>query len=163
MAFDCFIQIKDIPGESTDSKHANWIEVLSYSVGVRQAGEATSAVGGLSSGRANFSDLTFVKLLDASSSMLAKACAEGRHIGQVILECCQATGQKHCFQKYTLTDTMIGSVSPAGNTRGVESKPLEEVSVKFTKIQFDYTPIDQKGNPGTTKTTWWDLKNNTGG
>ena len=30
MAFDSFLKIDGIQGESTDSKHQGWIEVLSY-------------------------------------------------------------------------------------------------------------------------------------
>ena len=30
MAFDGFIKIDGIPGESTDDKHKDWIEILSF-------------------------------------------------------------------------------------------------------------------------------------
>ncbi len=36
MAFDAFLKIDGIPGESTDDKHKDWIEVLSYGVGIQQ-------------------------------------------------------------------------------------------------------------------------------
>ncbi len=36
MAVDMFLKIDGIPGESTDSKHKDWIEVLSYSFGASQ-------------------------------------------------------------------------------------------------------------------------------
>jgi len=36
MAGDCFLKIDGIPGESTDDKHKDWIEVMSYSHGVSQ-------------------------------------------------------------------------------------------------------------------------------
>ena len=32
MAFDCFLKLEGIPGESTDSKHKDEIEVLSFSL-----------------------------------------------------------------------------------------------------------------------------------
>ena len=35
MAFDAFINIDDIEGESTDDQHTGWIEVLDCSVGIR--------------------------------------------------------------------------------------------------------------------------------
>jgi len=31
MAVDVFLKIDGIPGESTDDKHKEWIEILSYS------------------------------------------------------------------------------------------------------------------------------------
>ena len=36
MAYDAFLKIATIDGESTDSKHEKWIEVLSYSWGASQ-------------------------------------------------------------------------------------------------------------------------------
>ncbi|MBP8214834.1 MAG: type VI secretion system tube protein Hcp, partial [Propionivibrio sp.] len=30
MAFDTFIKIDGIPGESSDDKHKEWIEIVSY-------------------------------------------------------------------------------------------------------------------------------------
>ena len=32
MAFDAFLKIEGIDGESTDDKHQKWIEILSYVV-----------------------------------------------------------------------------------------------------------------------------------
>ena len=96
MAFDAFIKIEGIPGESTDDKHKDWIEVLSYSTGVSQpsAGSASSG-GGASSERADFQDFSIVKTLDKASPKLALACARGEHIPTVTLELCRAGGTLH--------------------------------------------------------------------
>lgn len=46
MAFDAFLKIDGIPGESTDDKHKEWIEIASYRQGVSQPASATaSSVG----------------------------------------------------------------------------------------------------------------------
>jgi hypothetical protein len=34
MAFDAFLKIDGIPGESTDDKHKDWIEILSFAHGL---------------------------------------------------------------------------------------------------------------------------------
>ena len=61
MAFDAFLKIDGVPGESTDDKHKDWIEVLSYSTGVSQksSGSASTA-GGASAERADFQDFSIV-------------------------------------------------------------------------------------------------------
>ena len=46
-SFDCFLKIDGVPGESTDEKHKEWIELLSYSHGVSQAFTLKAASGGL--------------------------------------------------------------------------------------------------------------------
>ena len=49
--FNSFLQIDGIPGESTDKKHPNWIEPLSYSFGATQAIGSAVSTGARSSGR----------------------------------------------------------------------------------------------------------------
>ena len=46
MAFDAFIKIDGIEGESTDGKHPEWIEILSFGSGHSQSVSRTaSSVG----------------------------------------------------------------------------------------------------------------------
>ena len=52
MAFDAFLKIATIPGESTDDKHKDWIEVLSYSWGVSQQTSGSRSSGGAASAAA---------------------------------------------------------------------------------------------------------------
>jgi polygalacturonase len=46
MAFDAFLKIDGIPGESTDDKHKDWIEILSYSFDIDQPSSATDSSAG---------------------------------------------------------------------------------------------------------------------
>ncbi len=46
MAFDAFLKIDGIPGESTDDKHKDWIEILSFSHGLSQAATGSRSSGG---------------------------------------------------------------------------------------------------------------------
>lgn len=164
MAFDGFLKIDGITGECTDSKHTGgWMEIMSYSWGVAQMGSGSiSAIGGMSKGKADFSDLTVVKMIDKASPALYKACAEGKHIKGAILELCQASGQKHCFMKYTLSDVIVRSARPGGSCQSTEGRPLEEVSLAYSKIEFEYTPLKQDGTPDAATKSSWNLKDNTG-
>ena len=71
MAGDCFLKIDGIPGESTDDKHKDWIEVMSYSSGVSQmAGGDRSTGGAATQGRCDHQDISIVKALDKASPTL---------------------------------------------------------------------------------------------
>ena len=62
MAFDAFIKIDGVPGESTDDKHKDWIEILSYNLGMDQPSSATdSSAGGGTTERVNIEDFKVVK------------------------------------------------------------------------------------------------------
>ena len=43
MAFDTFVKIEGIAGESTDDKHKDWIELLSFSHGMSQPVSGSAA------------------------------------------------------------------------------------------------------------------------
>ncbi|MGQ9575806.1 MAG: Hcp family type VI secretion system effector [Thermoguttaceae bacterium] len=164
MAFDAFLKIDGIPGESTDDKHKDWIEILSYSWGLRQpASGSSSTAGGRSAERADFQDFSVVKALDKASPKLFLACANGQHIKQVKLELCRAAGDKQKYMEYTLSDVIISSVRPGGSAQGGETLPLEEVSFNYGKIELSYTETDHKtGKPKGDVKANWDLTANKG-
>ena len=162
MSYDAYIQLEGIPGSATDDKHKAWIEVLSFSWGVEQQGASRSVGGDQTTGKANLRDVTFVKVVDQSSPKLALMCASGGHIPKGVIDWCQATGQKHCFMKYTLSDIVISAVQVGGNTGGGDSKPTEEVSMRYAKIEWEYTPVDEKGKALAATKGNWDLKANKG-
>ena len=66
MASDIFAKIGDIKGKSTDSKHKDEIEVLSFSWGVANAG-GLDIGSGVSEGRATFQGLTIVHNIDKAT------------------------------------------------------------------------------------------------
>ena len=162
MAFDAFLQVDGIPGESTDSAHGDWIEVLSYSSGVSQTASASaSSGGGASSERADFADFSIVKTLDKASPKLAAACSDGTHIATVILELCRAGGEKLKYMEYKLTNCIVSSVRPGGSAQGAETLPLEEVSFNYGMIEWTYTQQKREdGSGGGNVAAGWDLQAN---
>ncbi len=160
MAFDAFVKIDGIDGECSDDKHKQWIEILSYNLGVSQPASAASATGGRSAERADFDDLSIVKVLDISSPILALACCDGRHIKKIEVELCEATGDKHPYMKYILENAIVSGVRPGGASQGGDSKPLEEVSFNYGKIRWEYAGSDSMGKPAKTQKTGWDLEAN---
>lgn len=163
MGYDFYLKLDGIDGECTDSKHQKWIEVVSYSGGVEQLGSIHSAGGQSTTGRANFHDLSVVKYLDAATPKLRKYCAQGEHIKTGELQLCQATKDKHPYMKYLLEDVVISSVRASGSGGGEAGLPTEEVSMRYAKISWEYTPMNEKGQPQAAQKAHWSLKENKGG
>lgn len=159
MAADNFLQIDGIKGESTDEKHKEWIEILSYNFGVSQMASAASpsATSASAGHRADFQDLSIVKMMDKASPMLVKACAKGDPIKEVKLELCRATGNKSVYMEYKLTKVIVSSVSVGG---GGGSEPTESVTFNFGKIELTYTPFDRDGKAMGKVPAGWDLTKN---
>ncbi len=165
MAFDCFLKIEGVPGESTDDKHKDWIELLSYSHGVSQTGSGSvSSAGGRSAERCDHDDFSIVKTMDKASPKLSLFCCNGTHIGSIKMELCRATGDKQRYMEYDLSDVIVSSVRPGGSAQGGEALPLEEVSFNYGKIAWVYTETDHKtGKPKGDVKAHWDLSTNKGG
>jgi type VI secretion system secreted protein Hcp len=165
MAFDAFLKIDGIDGESQDDKHKEWIEILSFNSGASQPSAGSRSTGGAASAeRVNLQDFSVVKTLDKSSPKLFLHCCNGKHIPSVKIELCRATGDKQKYMEYKMTDVIVSSVRPGGSSHAGESLPLEEVSFNFGKIEHIYTVTDQKtGKPKGDVKTNWDAVANKGG
>ncbi len=165
MAFDCFLKIDGVDGESTDDKHSDWIELLSFSTGVSQISSgAASSGGGRSAQRCDHQDFSVVKTLDKASPKLALYCCNGTHIKEVTVELCRAGGDKQKYMEYKMSDVIVTSARPGGSAQGGEALPLEEVSFNYGKIEWTYTETDHKtGKPKGDVATNWDLTSNKGG
>jgi len=160
MAADFFCKIEGIDGESTDSKHDKWIELLSFNHGVSQPVSGASKTGGRTGGRADFQNFSIVKTIDSSTPDLNMHCCNGKHIPKVEIELCSAIEDKHVFMKYELSDVIVASVSPGGSAQSDEVRPLETVSFAYGKIKWEYTAMTQDGKAGASVDRTWDLEKN---
>ena len=160
MAFDAFCKIDQIPGESTDDKHKDWIEIHSFSHGVSQNTSATaSSAGGATTERCNHSDFTVVKAVDKASPKLFESCCKGTHIKSVIVEFCRSGGDKLKYLEVKMEEVVISHVSPTGSSGG--DFPSESVSFNYGKIKWTYTQQKRAdGSGGGNVTGGWDLTKN---
>ena len=166
MAFDAFIKIDGVPGESTDDKHKDWIEVLKFSMGHVQPTSATdSSAGGGTTERVEFHDLQITKHVDKASAKLAEFCASGKHIANVVMELCRAGGDKLRYLEVKMEDVVISSfkMEPPNklDPTSADAFPLDDVDFNFAKIKWTYTQQKRAdGTGGGNVTGGWDLIGN---
>ena len=162
MAFDAFLKIDGIPGESTDDKHKDQIEVLSYNHGMTQPSSATaSSAGGATTERVTMQDFSVVKHIDKASPKLYELCCTGKHIANVTLELCRAGGDKVKYLEVKMEQVIIAGVQPGGAAGGSDTLPTEHVSFNFGTIKWTYTQQKRAdGSGGGNVTGGWDLTAN---
>jgi type VI secretion system secreted protein Hcp len=150
-ASDYYLKIEGIKGESTDSKHKDWIELQSFSWGVSNSSAAGSGGGGGGAGKASFQDMHFTMKVDKASPKLMLACATGQHIPTLQFTVARtdgATGGTTDYYVITLSDVLVSSYqssSPPAPPAGATAEPLTaSLSLNFTKIKWDYIAPDNE-------------------
>jgi type VI secretion system secreted protein Hcp len=93
MAFDAFLKIDGVDGESQDSRHQGEIELLSFSWGESQAGNVAHGGGG-GAGKVSMQDFHFTMRLSKASPKLMLSCASGQHIKSAVLTLRKAGGEQ---------------------------------------------------------------------
>jgi type VI secretion system secreted protein Hcp len=170
---DFFLELDGIKGESADDKHKGTIEVNSFSWGATNSGSNASGGGG-GTGKVKYHDLEIVKEVDSASPLLMLACASGQHIPKATLYLRKAGGTQNDYYVVTMTDVLISSYQSGGGalatSRNSESDidlnqehgplPVDQFSLNFAKIKFDYKPQKADGSLDSTISAGWDIKAN---
>ena len=155
-AVDYFLKIDSIPGESEDDKHKDEIQLESWSFGATQSGSFAMGGGG-GAGKVQMQDFHFVKKVDKAGPKLLLACATGEHIPKSVLVCRKAGKDQQEYMKITLSDCLVSSYHTSGSGGG-DIVPLEEVSINFAKIEYEYKEQKPDGTLGGTTKAEFDLK-----
>ena len=158
-AVDYFLKLDGIDGESTDDKHKDWIEIDSFSWGLGQAdvGDASSRAGA-AAGKVSIQDFNFSKRIDKSSPILMLSCASGKHMKEGILIGMRGGEKPQEYLVIKMTDILISSYQTGGSSGDV--LPVDSFSLNFAKIEFTYTPQDERGGAGKPVSASWDVKAN---
>ncbi len=146
MAFDAFIKLDGVDGESTRKDFEKQIEILSFSWGASNPVTIGSAGPGGGAGKASLSSFNFMKISDAASPVMFQSCCAGKHFPTAKVSLRKAGGQAMDYLVYEFENCFIDSVQWSGSSGG-DDRPIESVSVTFGKVTVTYTPQDAKGNP----------------
>jgi type VI secretion system secreted protein Hcp len=155
MAFDAFLKIDGIPGESTDDQYKDWIEILSFDHGLVQAiSKTVSSAGGAAGERVDFGAVNVRKEIDKASPKIFEAAFTGKHIKEVLIEVCRAGGNKEKYLTIKMEQVLVASFNQDGGD-GVEF-PTERVSFAHGTITMIYTQQKRAdGTPGGQVAAGW--------
>jgi len=162
MAFDAFLKFDGIPGESSDDKHKDWIEISSFAHSMEQPASASASTsGGATAERVNHGTFDIVKAIDKASPKLYDACCTGKHISTVTLELCRAGSDKQKYLEIKLEQVLVSKIIPSGSSTSPSGFPVETVSLSYGKIKWTYTVQKRAdGQGGGNVVAGWDLTSN---
>ena len=133
MAFDAFLKLGDIKGESQVKGFEDQIQIESFHWGVAQSG--TIGGGGAGAGIASRQDFLFTAGSSKASPRLFLACVTGEHIKEGLLSLRTAAQSPSTFSTVKLTDVILAGYDQAGVDDGA---PMDEFSLRYGKIEFTY-------------------------
>jgi len=151
----------DIKGDSLLEGYADKIELMSYSHNV--AMQVTNDVSNSerTSGRPHIGEFTLTKFIDTSTPTLNEYCCSGKPIAEAKItigrNAAEGDGKIMAFIVYTLSNVVLSNVSVSGGTGG---KPVETLSLNFTKIKWELTAQKDDGTKEGTAASTWDLAAN---
>jgi len=157
MAVDFFLKIDGIAGESEKDGMKDNMDIDSFSFGVSQSGSFASGGQGGGAGKANFQDISVVKVVDKTSPKLFEACAAGTHIKEAMLTVRRAGNKPVVYFTIKLTDVIVSSLSNGGASGGSDSVS-EQLSLNFAKIEFEYTEQKKDGGAGPKTRAGYDVR-----
>jgi type VI secretion system secreted protein Hcp len=145
---DFFLHIEGIDGESSDDKHKDQIEILSFSWGV--SNPASAGGGGGGQGKVAFQDLSCVCALGKASPQLFLACARTNPIPSATLFLRKPDTREE-YMKIELQDCLVSSYSVSGHG-GASSTgdlvPTDQFSLNFASVKMTYTGTNGTGSTG---------------
>ena len=157
MASDYLLKLEGIKGESLDAKHKDEIEIESFSWGATQPAAVASGGGG--AGKVSFQDIHFTARVNVASPNLMVACASGQHIKEATLTVRKAGRDQLEYYIVKLSDILVSSYQ-TGGSEGANALPVDQFSLNFAQIEFEYKSQKPDGTLGATVKGGWDLKAN---
>lgn len=157
-AVDYFLKIDGVEGESEDSKHKASIDVESWSWGASQGGSFSYGGGG-GAGKVQMQDFHFVMKISKATPKLFEICATGKHIPTALLTCRKAGGKQEEFLKIKFSDLLVSSLQDGGSG-GSDVIPMQQISMNFSKIEYEYYQQKKDGTVVLGGKAGYDLKQN---
>ncbi len=160
MAFDFFLQLDGIKGESQDDKHKDEIDVIEWRWGMTQSATFQMGGGG-ASGKVNVQDIELHKFVDASTTALQLHTASGKHIPKGKLTIRKSGGDAPV--DYYVMEFELIFVS-SYEVIGAENDPLERIrerlTLNFARYKTTYTVQTEQGIAGASSSSGWDIAKN---
>ena len=143
MAWDAYLVVAGITGESKREGHEGEIEIISFSFG----GSNPSSVGlggGGGTGTVSLSSFNIMKKTDATSCEMFQAMCTGEHFDEAVLVLYKSGGKAGALPYLVYTFE--------------ENIPMESVSFSFGRIEITYTEQNEDGTAGGDHQGMWDVR-----
>jgi type VI secretion system secreted protein Hcp len=139
-----FMNIRGIPGESTDDAHLKWIDLTGYSSKITKS-------GGAGVGRTALDSFVVTMPYSLAVPPLLRALATGATLGTVELQAEEQisdTPQELNYLTITLSNARVTEMDESS----MGDRPTETVTFAAARYNVSYTALNPDGTTGATST-----------
>lgn len=161
MAANMFIEISDIPGDATETKHDKWIVIESLNWSAARAVDMTD-IGSTQRGHANtnFEKVEVTSQMGLASNKLMLSVANGTVRPEIIIHMTRSgessSSGLDAYSIWKLKDVLIDSYAINYTGDGI---PEETWGLSYAAIEHEYKSTDQKkGKLKTENTFKWNVQ-----
>ena len=159
MAYAGFILVEGLKGQSTHPDFNNlYSDILSFNFGLSQQG-IQSLEDNPYENRVHFDEFTITKLVDSATTGLFSYCTSGQKIKHVHIRTDEQKAVGKIIMSADLYKVTVSSIRFIGSPGDLNfTRPIEEITFKFGKIEISYYHNTDKGTKAFMK--GWDLDKN---
>lgn len=155
---ETFLRLGDIKGESTDAKHKDQIDILSFTQSFINSSDLSSGGGG-GAGKVQCGAITMMKNIDKSSPLLLKGVATGQHFKDAVISF-QTENKATEYYSITLSNVFVTELTQTDAAD--PNRIFEKLVLNAAAFEFKYTPQSVKGSAGAPVSFKWDCASNKG-
>lgn len=157
MAWDAYLTIEGVSGESQRSGHEGEIEIISFDFGASNPSSVGVGSGG-GTGTVSLSPFTVVKKTDAASAELFMKCCTGEHFPTGKLTLYKSGGSAALdYLVYDFEELYVSAIQWSGADSG-DPVPQEVVNFDFGRVEITYAEQNPDGTRGGDHVGSWDVR-----
>jgi type VI secretion system secreted protein Hcp len=153
---DFFLDITGIKGESIDKTFKDKIEVHQYHFSATNDGTTHHGKGG-GGGKVSASDLACTTYVGKHSPNLWLACCNGKHFDTVTFYARKQGESQIVYIKLSLKNVIVSSYSAGGGGAEPAWRTVENFTLNFADMTYEYTPQTDKGGADSAVTTHFNV------
>ena len=160
MAWDAYLTMEGVSGESQRSGHEGEIELISFSFGASNPSSVGIGSGG-GTGTVSLSSFNIMKKTDGASAEIFQHCCLGEHFPTAVISLYKSGGTAPLmYLMYEFEEAYVDNVQWSG-AEGGDNVPMESISFSFGKVTITYTEQNPDGTAGGDHVGSWDVRTGT--
>lgn len=154
-----YMKYDGVDGQVTSPGFEKQVQLHSLQLGTnRHVAQSTGHSASRETSSPSVSEIVITKDQDSASINLFKASlfGEGKKCVITITKTSQDGKSEQATTIFTLDNTLVSSYSMSGHGDGSQ-RPMESLSLNFTKIEVKYMETDEKNKAAKPQVATWDL------